>query len=104
MKAHVLCAFVLLTAGASTSPPFRMVDTEIGNLCTKEGQFCINRQTSSGVCKVQEATEAQAYGPNLAGPFETRAEATSAMCKNYYDPGTSDQDKCSDVLPRGVCG
>jgi hypothetical protein len=72
-------------------------------LCNRGGQYCINRATSSGWCKVQEATEAQMFGPNLAGPYNSRADATQSMCKNYYEPASSDPNRCGDVLPKGVC-
>ena len=70
--------------------------------CGKAGEYWVNRATSNGWCKVQEATEAQMYGPTLAGGFKSRKEAISEMCRRY-DFGSPDSDKCSDVLPKGTC-
>lgn len=82
------------TPGAPASPT--------ATLCTKAGQFCVNRETSSWSCKVQEATEFQMFGPNLTGPFKTRKEATDEMCRRYA-PASTDPNTCGNVLPTGVC-
>lgn len=71
-------------------------------LCTKSGQFCVNRETSSGTCHVQEATEQPQFGPNLKGPFGSRTDGNKAMCK-LYDPASDDPAKCGAVAPQGVC-
>ena len=105
MNPHILAQlFFFIVVGLPLSPNSVSLaaDTQ-GTLCTKAGQYCINRETSSGRCKVQEATEDQVYGPNLGGPFPTRAEATEAMCKNYYDPATEDTNKCGAVVPANIC-
>jgi hypothetical protein len=70
--------------------------------CTKAGQFCVNRETSSHVCRVQEATERPQHGPSLAGPFGSRAEGNAAMC-GLYEPASEDAAKCGAVLPDGLC-
>jgi hypothetical protein len=71
-------------------------------ICTKAGQFCVNRETSSGTCHVQEATERPQLGTNLKGPFKNRIEGNKAMCA-IYDPGSGDSTKCGAVAPQGVC-
>lgn len=72
------------------------------NKCTKAGQFCVNRETSSGVCHVQEATERPQFGINLLGPFKSRAEGRAAMCA-AYSPASEDPAKCAEVAPIGSC-
>jgi hypothetical protein len=72
------------------------------SICTKAGQFCVNRETSSGVCHVQEATERPQLGTNLAGPFNSRAEGNAGMCR-LYEPASGDADKCGAVAPQGIC-
>jgi hypothetical protein len=71
-------------------------------LCTKAGQFCVNRETSSGTCHAQEATERPQLGPNLKGPFSSRTDGNTAMCA-LYDAGSADSNKCGAVAPTGVC-
>jgi hypothetical protein len=70
-------------------------------LCTKTGQFCVNREGSSGTCHVQETTESR-LGATLKGPFKNREDGNSAMCA-LYDPGSGDPAKCGGVAPIGVC-
>jgi hypothetical protein len=70
--------------------------------CTKAGQFCVNREASSGTCHVQEATERPQLGGNIKGPFKNRNDGNSAMCA-LYDPGSADPAKCGAVAPQGVC-
>jgi hypothetical protein len=70
--------------------------------CTKAGEFCVNRETSSGVCHAQEATERPQLGTDLLGPFSSRKEATTAMC-NALDDGSPDPGKCAAVAPQGAC-
>jgi hypothetical protein len=82
------------------NPAFPASDAQ-GTLCTRAGQYCVNLD-DSGACRVQEATERPQFGDNLAGPFESRAEATKAMCKNYK-AATEDTHKCGAVVPDGVC-
>jgi len=77
--------------------------SEVGTICTKAGQYCINQEAGSNRCAVQETTDPQIFGPNLAGPFESRAEGTRVMCKQYYDPASEDTHKCGAVVPEGVC-
>lgn len=105
MNPHIFAqlAFVIGVGLPLSSNPIAFAADPPGTLCTKAGQYCINRETSSGRCSVQEATEVQTYGPNLAGPYPTRAEATEAMCKTYYDPATEDENKCAAVVPTNAC-
>jgi hypothetical protein len=70
--------------------------------CGKADEYCVNRASSNGWCKVQQAKDAQMYGPTLAGSFKTKALATAEMCRRY-EAASPDLDKCSDVLPTGVC-
>lgn len=69
--------------------------------CTKAGQYCVTRESSSGTCHVQEATESP-LGAYLAGPFANRKDGNKEMCRRY-DPGSPDTDKCGAVAPQGVC-
>jgi hypothetical protein len=103
MTPHILAQLIfVLGFGLHPSPnPIAAPDSQ-GNLCTKAGQYCINQDGYGGKCMVQETTESQ-MGTNLAGPFESRAEATKAMCKTYYEPATEDTHKCGTVVPDGVC-
>lgn len=104
MKASGLF-FVALTIATSFSLMNRRSNTSQATStvqCGKAGEYCVNRATSSGWCKVQEATEAQMYGPTLVGGLKSREEAKAEMCKKY-DFGNPDTDKCSDVLPKGAC-
>jgi len=71
-------------------------------ICTKAGQFCVNRETSSGTCHVQEATERPQLGMNLKGPFQNRKDGNKAMC-SLYNPASPDPAKCGAVAPQGVC-
>jgi hypothetical protein len=71
-------------------------------ICKNAGQYCVNRETSSGVCHVQETTESPQFGPNILGPYGSRKDGLAAMC-NAYDPGSTDPNKCSGVAPAGVC-
>jgi hypothetical protein len=81
-------------AASAAAPP--------DSICTKAGQFCVNRETSSGVCHVQEATERPQLGTSLAGPFNSRAEGNAGMCR-LYEPASGDADKCGAVAPQGIC-
>jgi len=71
-------------------------------LCTKAGQYCVNREPSSGTCHVQEATEMPQFGRNLKGPIKNRAEGNKIMC-GLYEPASEDPTKCAAVAPQGVC-
>lgn len=70
--------------------------------CGTRGEYCVNRATSNGWCKVQGATEQQMYGPTLVGGLKSREDATAEMCRRY-DFGSTDSGKCADVLPKGIC-
>lgn len=70
-------------------------------ICKNAGQYCVNRETSSGTCHVQETTESP-LGTNILGPYASRKDGVAAMC-TAYDPGATDPNKCSAVAPSGVC-
>lgn len=80
----------------------QVVASPANTICTKAGQFCVNRETSSGTCHVQEATEQPQLGTNLKGPFGSRADGNTSMC-TLYDPATDDPTKCGAVAPQGIC-
>jgi hypothetical protein len=112
MKTKLLISFLFCIAvgGALSSRMFPNSSVAGGlhaaagapdQICTKAGQFCVNRETSSGTCHVQEATESP-LGVNIKGPFKNRADGNAAMC-TLYDPGSADPAKCGAVAPQGVC-
>jgi len=104
MTPHVFAQLIfVLGIGLHSSPnPIAAAPDSQGDLCTKAGQYCVNHEETGSSCMVQETTESR-IGRNLAGPFETRAEATKVMCKQYYDPASDDPHKCLAVVPDGVC-
>jgi hypothetical protein len=71
-------------------------------LCKNAGEYCVNRETSSGACHVQETTESP-LGVNILGPYTSRKNGVAAMC-DIYDPGSADPTKCATVAPSGTCG
>jgi hypothetical protein len=101
----VLNAFTLISLLLmfTTSAPTQPQTPSKKAACGQRGEYCVNRATSNGWCKVQEATEAQMYGPTLVGGFKSQKDATTEMCKRY-DFGSTDPNKCSDALPKGTCG
>jgi hypothetical protein len=114
MKIKFLFSFLLCVVAvgellSSRASPNRSVVTgsrvvaagEPDPLCTKAGQFCVNRERSSGTCHVQETTETR-LGATIKGPFKNREDGNGAMCA-LYDPGSGDPAKCGGVAPIGVC-
>jgi hypothetical protein len=75
---------------------------QTNQICKNAGEYCVNRETSSGVCHVQETTESPQLGTNILGPYGSRKDGVTAMCK-AYDPGSTDPNKCSGAAPSGVC-
>jgi hypothetical protein len=75
---------------------------QTAKICKNSGEYCVNRETSSGVCHVQGTTESPQLGINILGPYGSRKEGVGAMC-NAYDAGSTDPNKCSAVAPSGVC-
>ena len=114
MKRKFLFTFLLCVvavAGVFSSRAFPNRQIPVGShvtaavpdpMCTKAGQFCVNRETSSGTCHVQEATERPQLGVNIKGPFKNRKDGNIAMC-SVYDPASPDPAKCGAVAPQGVC-
>ncbi len=77
------------------------IANERAEICKKAGQYCVNRETSSGTCHVQETTESP-LGVNILGPYVSRKEGSTAMC-NAYDPGSTEPTKCAAVAPSDAC-
>jgi hypothetical protein len=67
-------------------------DTATPVACTGQSTYCVRRETSSFACHVQRTT-ASPLGVDFLGPFNSRAAAVAAMCKNY-DPQMMDSSKC----------
>lgn len=64
-------------------------------------KFVVRRVTTSGVCQVYDS-QALPIGEVIAGPFNTKAEATRKMCElRTTDP--TDPKKCLDVNPKDAC-
>lgn len=64
-------------------------------------QFYVNRESSSGICRVQRPDERPQYGDHYLGAFSTKEKAISEMCKNL---DTADTSKCQQVVPNNACG
>jgi hypothetical protein len=86
-----IAIFLLLLAASCTQ-------TQTG----VQTQYVVRRVTTSGVCQVFDA-QASTIGDQIAGPFNTKEEATRKMCElRTADP--ADPTKCFQVNPANACG
>jgi hypothetical protein len=96
LRVFILVAGITaISTGAGRSVPAE------GVFSCKPNEFCVRRQQMSGTCKVQAGTEA-ALGADFRGPFKSRGEATTEMCR-LYEPASEDAGKCAAVIPNGAC-
>lgn len=65
-------------------------------------KWYVYKRTMSNVCTVQLETAIPHLGEKHLGPFETKAEATRAMCADV-DDSLTDQSHCWTVSPATVC-
>ena len=87
----VFTAFCLLPLAASCK------QTQTGVIT----QYVVRRVTTSGVCQVWDS-QSSTVGDQVAGPFNTKEEATHRMCElRTADPG--DPTKCFQVNPANAC-
>src|ERR1019366_10163966 len=93
--------FLSLLVFAESSTLCQTATVRKDAICKNSGEYCVNRETSSGVCHVQETTESP-LGVNMLGPYASRKDGVKGMC-GAYDPGSTDPKKCSDVAPSGAC-
>jgi len=64
-------------------------------------QYVVRRVTTSGVCQVWDS-QSSTIGDQIAGPFNTKVEATAKMCElRTADP--ADPAKCFQVNPANAC-
>jgi len=102
----VLCLLGLVTVAVFSSPAASQAKSAPKAaptpLCTRAGQWCVNRESSSGACRTRETTQRPQYGENLAGPYNTQNAARDEMCKRY-EPASSDSSKCGTVVPDDAC-